>query len=73
MVDTIRVVRKHGSSERNVWVMAGNYNTWWALQLEYGRGAWMGKAKSFLRPALNAASSNSKIKGILEGGAISGE
>jgi len=66
MVKTIRVVRKPGKN--NVWVMAGNYNTWWAVQLEYGRGAWRGGAKSFIRPAL--AGSKDEIRVALEGGAI---
>jgi hypothetical protein len=71
MVDTIRAVRKKDSASRNVWIMAGNFNVWWALQLEFGRGAWKGKAKPFLRPALNGASSS--CRGILEGGAIGSE
>jgi len=67
MVKTIRAVRKKGDTSRNIWIMAGNYNTWWALQLEYGRGAWKGGAKPFLRPAM--ANAPSKIKMVLESGA----
>lgn len=63
MVETIRVVRKEG--KKNVWVMAGNYLTWWAVQLEFGRGQWRGGAKPYLRPAMKGA--EGKIKGILEG------
>ena len=70
MVKTIRVTRSHDKSRKNVYVNAGNYNTWWAIQLEYGRGAWKGGAKPFLRPALKGA--ESRIIGILEGGAIEG-
>jgi hypothetical protein len=53
MVKTIRVVRKHESTERNVWIMAGTKKTWWALQMEFGRGGWKGGPRSFLRPAIN--------------------
>jgi len=66
LIDTIRVVRKEGDPGRNVWIMAGNFKTWWALQTEYGRGGWKGRAKSFLRPAM--ANAPARIKGILEGG-----
>jgi hypothetical protein len=68
MVETIRTVRSKDLSKKNVWVMAGDFNTWWAVQLEFGRGAWKGGAKPFLRPALHGASS--RIIGILENGAI---
>ena len=67
MVKTIRAVRKKGDMSRNVWIMAGNYNTWWALQLEYGRGAWKGGAKPFMRPAMAGAPAT--IKFVLESGA----
>jgi len=66
LVETIRVVRKKDSTSRNIWIMAGNYKTWWALQTEYGRGGWKGGAKPFLRPAM--ANAPSAIKGILESG-----
>jgi hypothetical protein len=66
LIDTIRVVRKKGDPGRNIWIMAGNYKTWWALQTEYGRAGWKGGAKSFLRPAMNNAPS--RIKGVLESG-----
>lgn len=65
MIRTIRVVRKHDPNVRNIWIMAGNYLTWWALQMEFGKGGWKGGRKSFLRPALNG--SVSQIKAILEG------
>jgi hypothetical protein len=68
MVQTIRVSRSKDLSIKNVFVIAGNYNVWWAVQLEYGRGTWRGGAKPFLRPALKGA--DSRIIGILEGGAI---
>jgi len=66
LVATIRVVRKYGDPGRNVWIMAGNYKTWWAVQTEYGRGGWKGGAKSFIRPAMKAAPS--AIKSVLESG-----
>jgi len=66
MVETIRAVRKKGDTSRNIWIMAGNKKTWWALQLEYGRGDWKGGAKPFLRPAMAKAPGH--IKSILEGG-----
>lgn len=67
MVDTVRVVRKHGDpSSRNVWIMAGNYDTWWAIQMEYGRGDWKGGKRSFLRPALKGAAA--AMKSVIENG-----
>jgi hypothetical protein len=42
MVKTIRTVRSRDKSKKNVFVMAGNYKTWWALQMEYGHGDWKG-------------------------------
>jgi hypothetical protein len=66
LIDTIRVARKKGDPSRDVWIIAGNYKTWWALQTEYGRGGWKGGAKSFLRPAMAKASI--AIKTALEGG-----
>lgn len=66
LVNTIRVVRKKGDPGRNVWIMAGNYKTWWALQTEYGRGGWKGGAKSFLRPAMRNAPSS--CKAVFESG-----
>lgn len=66
LVATIRVVRKKGDPTRNIWIMAGNYKTWWALQTEYGRGGWKGGAKSFIRPAMKNAPA--AIKVCLEGG-----
>lgn len=71
LADTIRVVRKRGSSSRNIWIMAGTSKAWWAIQTEYGKGGWRGGAKPFLRPALNGAPA--LIKGCLEGGALTPE
>jgi len=70
MAKTIRVVRKHDANSRNVWIMAGNYKVWWALQLEYGFGGWRGKGKPFLRRAM--ANAPTKIKAAIEGGATGG-
>jgi hypothetical protein len=66
LVATIRIVRKKGDPNRNIWIMAGNYKTWWALQTEYGRGGWKGGKKSFMRPAMVGAPS--AIKFCLEEG-----
>jgi hypothetical protein len=68
MVKTIRVRRLFNDvygmgvqvGHRNVWIMAGNYNTWWAIQLEYGRGGWNGGAKPFIRPIMRRADSYMK-------------
>ena len=64
MKATIRVVRKEGKN--NVRVYAGNKKTWWAVQMEYGRGGWKGGARPFLRPAI--ASTKGTVKSIIEGG-----
>jgi hypothetical protein len=69
MAKTIRVVEKKGPglhAEPNVRVYAGNFKTWWAVQMEYGRGAWKGGASPFMRPAING--SKAQIKTVLEGG-----
>lgn len=70
MAKTIRVSEKRGGSfgldNQNVRVYAGNFKTWWAIQMEYGRGAWKGGPWPFVRPAI--ASSKSQIKIILESG-----
>jgi len=65
MVHTIRVVRKHNETSRDVRIYAGNKKTWWAIQMEYGRGGWKGGPRSFLRPAIR--SSIPQIKAIVEG------
>jgi hypothetical protein len=69
MAKTIRVVEKKNQSGlrgRDVRVIAGNFKTWWAVQMEYGRGAWKGGASPFLRPAISASKGN--VKTILESG-----
>lgn len=80
MKKTIRVVQKYDfsttflknlanmegdDSPANVRVYAGNFNDWWALQMEYGYGAWKGGAQPFLRPAIYG--SQSRIRAIIEG------
>lgn len=55
MVKSIRLVKKHDPKSRNIWIMAGNYNTWWAVQMEYGHGAWKGGRRSFFRSAIMGA------------------
>jgi len=70
MVETIRAVRSRNEKIKNVYVIAGNYKTWWAVQLEYGRGQWRGGAKPFMRPAMKAT--ETKVHAILEGGAAYG-
>lgn len=67
MVHTIRVVRSHDPAVRDVRIYCGNKKTWWALQMEYGRGGWKGGRKSFLRPAIR--NSIPQIKTIVESGA----
>ena len=66
MLKTIRVVRKNDSKTRNIWIMAGNKKTWWAAQMEFGRGGWKGGPRSFLRPALKK--SVSQVKTMIESG-----
>ena len=66
LIETIRVVRKYGDKTRNIWIMAGNYKTWWAKQIEFGRAGWKGGAKSFLRPALKRAPVTIKV--VIESG-----
>ena len=53
-------------ANRNIWVMAGNFKTWYAKQVEYGKGGWKGGAHPFLRPAMRK--SRAKLKMIIEGG-----
>ena len=81
MQKTIRVVRKKGfenvvsmdigsgtlwTEGTDVRVYAGNYKTWYATQMEYGRGAWKGGARPFMRPAM--AEFEGKVRSIIEGG-----
>ena len=66
LINTIRVTRKKGDLSRNIWIIAGNFKTWWALQTEYGRGGWKGGRKSFMRPAMKKA--GIAIQTALEGG-----
>lgn len=65
MIKTIRVVKKHDSSSRNIWIMAGTDKTWWAIQAEYGRGGWRGGSRPFLRPALKTTAGAMLIKSFL--------
>jgi len=66
LAKTIRVVRKKDSTSRNIWIIAGNWAVWWAIQTEYGRGGWKGGKRSFMRPAM--AKAGSAIQVALEGG-----
>lgn len=66
MISTIRVVRKKDSSARNIWIMAGNWAIWWAVQMEYGKGGWQGGRRSFIRPAM--AKAPAAIQTCLESG-----
>jgi len=66
---TIRVTEKTGESGligRDVRVIAGNRKTWYALQVEYGRGGWKGGAHPFLRPAMRGR--KAEIQRVIEGG-----
>ena len=72
MRETIRVVETREDRGRgfdqerdNVRVYAGNFKTWYAVQMEYGRGGWKGGARPFMRKALTAAPS--RIRPIIEG------
>jgi len=64
MKATIRVTRKEGKN--NVLVIAGNKKTWWATQMEYGRGDWKGGKRPFMRPAI--AETKQQVASIIEGG-----
>lgn len=66
MINTIRVVRKYEDTSRNIWIMAGNFNTWWAIQMEYGKGDWKGGPRAFLRPALKGAAA--AMQSVIENG-----
>lgn len=66
MVNTIRTVRSHNPAVKNIWVMAGADDPWWAIQLEYGHGGWKGGAKPFFRPAINE--SLGEVASICENG-----
>jgi len=81
MKKTIRVVRKEafenvetmdvGSGtlwieNKDVRVYAGNYKTWYAIQMEKGQGKWKGGAKPFMVPAMK--NSEAAIKNIIENG-----
>lgn len=79
MKQTIRTVKKRGFDNTlgmdsgGIWtdlvdvrVYAGNYKTWWATQMEYGRGRWRGGAKPFMRPAMIQA--EGAVRSIIEGG-----
>ena len=69
MRNTIRRVEKHGEEgfkSTNIRIIAGNRKTWWATQMEFGRGGWKGGAKPFMRPALRRT--KSQVQSILENG-----
>jgi len=61
---SIRVVRLHGDSKRNVRIYAGSRKVFYARFVEYGTRKM--KAKPYLRPALNA--SKGRIQDILRSG-----
>ena len=71
MKATIRTVELNNPSPGfdtkadNVRIYAGNFKTWWAIQMEYGRGGWKGGPRSFMRPAL--VSAPPRIRSIIEG------
>ena len=69
MAETIRVVEKKGlglHQSPDVRVYAGNWKTWWATQMEFGRGGWKGGAHPFMRPSVQKL--QSQIKVVLESG-----
>ena len=66
---TIRVTEKigpKGLEGRDVRVIAGNRKTWYAVQVEYGRGGWKGGAHPFLRPAISGR--KAEVQHIIENG-----
>jgi hypothetical protein len=63
MAKTVRVVTRPG--KLNVWVMIGTFKTWWALQMERGRGDWKGGPIPFIRKSI--AESRDGIRAICEG------
>ena len=67
MAKTIRVVEKPTTGiHADIRVYVGNYKTWWAVQMEFGRGAWKGGAWPFVRKSITAT--KSRIKVVLESG-----
>lgn len=69
MRDTIRVTEKNGKAGlvgRDVRIYAGTKKTWWATQMEYGRGGWKGGRRPFMRPALRAT--KAEVQRIIENG-----
>jgi len=67
--ETIRLAEKTGEKGlegRDVRIIAGNYKTWYATQVEFGRGGWKGGAHPFLRPAMR--STKNEVQSILENG-----
>ena len=70
MRNTIRVTEKKDQTGnligQSVRVIVGNKKTWWAIQMERGRGAWRGGAKPFFRSAIGA--SKSDVQRIIENG-----
>lgn len=77
MAKTVRTVKKneiigqkYGSNMlqiRNIRLYAGNYEIWWAKQMEYGRGGWVGGRRSFLRPAIRKSAQ--RVREICRNGA----
>lgn len=55
MVKSIRLVKRKDSKSRNIWIMAGHYNAWWAVQMEFGHGQWKGGAMPFFRVGIKKA------------------
>jgi len=69
MAKTIRVVEKKGPGLHqtpDIRVYAGNWKTWWAVQMEFGRGDWKGGKHPFMRPSIQKM--KSAIKVVLESG-----
>jgi hypothetical protein len=63
MLNTIRVVEKRDSKARNIRIYAGNYKTWWAVQMEWGRGGWKGGPRPFFRKSIQTSAP--KIRALL--------
>lgn len=81
MKKTLRTVRKKGfenvesldagsgtfwTENNDVRVYAGTFKTWWAIQMEKGRGKWKAAPVAFMEKGI--AASSEKVRSIIENG-----